>query len=163
MLLELLVVIGLIGILAGATITILNPEKQLQRARDTRRKADLQQIRSALELYRSDNGAYPATSWVYSPDGASWIPGLTPDYISIVPQDPKNNGSPPWAGGSSSYSYAYESVTDAGCGMQAGVSYILTTQLENSSDPEINNNIQYGSCSWPAVAGYTGLYTVGSP
>lgn len=164
-LLELLVVMGIVGILAGTTITLLNPEKQLQKARDSRRKADLQQIRSALELYRSDNGSYPPSGWVYSTSTSpgGWITGLTPDYMTTVPKDPKNNGEPPWTGGNRSYSYAYESVADVGCNIQAGASYILTTALENSDDPEINNNIQYGSCSWPQVAGYTGLYTVGSP
>lgn len=157
-LIELLVTIALIGIVATGILTLLNPGAHIKKANDARRKADLQQIRAALELFRSDNGSYPVTNWVNSSAGESWIPGLNPNYAKSLPKDPKNTGGAPYSGG---YTYAYESVTD--CGIAAGTSYILTTRLENTSDSEINNNIQYGTCSWPQAAGYTGLYTVGSP
>jgi prepilin-type N-terminal cleavage/methylation domain-containing protein len=158
-LIELLTVIAIIGIITAASATILNPAGQLAKARDAERKAELQQIRSALELYRSDNGTYPVSGWVSSSQGDSWIPGLTPNYLKIVPKDPKNNLGYPWSRGVHTYAYQSESV----CGIVAGTSYILTTRLENTNDPEINNNIQYGSCSWPAVAGYSSLFTVTSP
>jgi type II secretion system protein G len=157
-LIELLVVIAIIGVLAATSIALINPLQQFKKARDTKRKADLQQIRSALELYRSDNGTYPVSDWVNSQGGANWIPGLAPSYIKTMPTDPQNINSWPWSGG---YTYAYQSVTT--CGINGGTSYILTARIENSSDPDKNNNIQYGSCSWPAVAGYSGLYTVSSP
>jgi prepilin-type N-terminal cleavage/methylation domain-containing protein len=164
-LVELLTVIGIIGVMTGAALFLINPVAQLNKSRDAKRKADLQQIRAALELYRSDYGHYPRSNWVNSTQGDSWIRDsdpakpLTPQYLKVVPKDAKNVGGFPWTVGS--YTYAYQSVTV--CGIQAGASYILTTRLENTSDTEINNNIQYGSCSWPAVAGYSGLYTVSSP
>ena len=161
-LIELLVVIAIICILALSTISLINPVAQLQKSRDSKRKADLAQIRAALELYRSDNGSYPVTDWVNSQGGDNWLnvnPPLVPNYIKSLPKDPLNTGSSwPWNG---AYTYAYQSV--AVCNISGGVSYILTSKLENTSDPDINNNIQYGSCSWPAVAGYSGLYTVTSP
>ncbi len=152
-LVELLVVIGVISILAGATLTILNPEKQLQRARDSRRKADLQQIRSALELYRSDFGTYPTTDWVYSTAvGNSWIPGLSPDYLKTVPKDPKNIGS--------NYSgQVYGYYSSAWCSATPGTSYILAVTLENSSDTEKGQIIKYNSCDW----GDSTLYTLTNP
>lgn len=59
-LVELLVVIAIISILAilgGA-----NYITSLKRGRDATRKSDLEQVRSALEMYRTDNSAYPTVS-----------------------------------------------------------------------------------------------------
>lgn len=155
----------MVGILTTASIAILNPNAQLGKSRDSKRKADFAQIRAALELYRSDNGHYPRTDWVSSAQGDAWIRDadsakpFVPNYSRSIPKDPKNNGFWPWS--QETHSYAYSSVTD--CSIGAGTSYILTTRLENTSDSDINKNIQYGTCAWPAVAGHTGLYTVTSP
>ena len=58
-LVELLVVIAIIGILAGTVIGVLNPSHFQAKSRDAKRKSDLEQIRSALEMYRSDEQNYP--------------------------------------------------------------------------------------------------------
>lgn len=159
-LVELLVVVAIIGVLAATSLALINPEQQFKKARDAKRKTDLQQIRAALELYRADNGSYPVSDWINSTqDSSVWFPSLAPTYVKTIPMDPKNTGSLPWTSDGSSY--AYQSIST--CGIAGGTSYILTTKLENTSDPEIDNNIQYGSCSWPSVAGYSGLYTVSSP
>ena len=76
-LLELIVVITIIGILT--TFGYLNYATSLEKSRDGKRKADLEQIRSALEMYRADETQYPLT-------GNLSI--LDPDYISL-PTDPK--------------------------------------------------------------------------
>ena len=80
-LIELLVVIAIIGILlAIGTTSFITAQKQ---ARDSKRKADIEQIRQALETYRAENGSYPT--------GSSGSPtGLTPDYITTLPTDPKS-------------------------------------------------------------------------
>lgn len=57
-LIELLIVIVIIGVLSSFLVT--NYVGVRMRARDTQRKSDLRQIQSALEIYRSDVGAYPA-------------------------------------------------------------------------------------------------------
>jgi type II secretion system protein G len=57
-LIELLVVIAILGILA--TIGIGGFRSSQIRSRDAQRKSDLKQIASALELYYSDYGKYPA-------------------------------------------------------------------------------------------------------
>ena len=55
-----------------------------KRARDARRKADLESVRSALEIYRADNPAtgYPTANY----NGLSGF--LTPNYVSAMPVDP---------------------------------------------------------------------------
>jgi prepilin-type N-terminal cleavage/methylation domain-containing protein len=56
-LIELLVVISIIGILSSITLVSLNSARQ--RARDTRRLADLRQVQLALEIYFDRHGTYP--------------------------------------------------------------------------------------------------------
>lgn len=55
---ELLVVMAIIAILAGLTLTGYQVARKA--ARDGRRKSDLEQVRSALEMCRTDTGSYPA-------------------------------------------------------------------------------------------------------
>lgn len=77
-LIELLVVIAIIGILISiGAVSYLTAQKQV---RDTRRKADLSEIRQALETFRAENGTYPAS--------ATWQTDLSPEYITKVPVDP---------------------------------------------------------------------------
>jgi len=82
----LMVVISIISILA--TLGYTNYVTQIKRGRDGRRKADLEEIRSALEMYRADNGQYPLD-----------LSSLSPDYISSLPSDPKG------------YSYFYQRIS----------------------------------------------------
>ncbi|MEX0933161.1 MAG: type II secretion system protein [Candidatus Paceibacterota bacterium] len=56
-LIELLVVIAIIGVLSSIILPSLNVARA--RARDANRVAQMQQIRTALELYFSDHGEYP--------------------------------------------------------------------------------------------------------
>jgi type II secretion system protein G len=55
-LIEMLIVVVIIGILAAALIPRLQSVQG--RARDTKRKADISQIGSALAIYKSDIGAF---------------------------------------------------------------------------------------------------------
>jgi prepilin-type N-terminal cleavage/methylation domain-containing protein len=57
-LVELLVVIAIIGILATLLILQLNTARG--KARDTKRIGDINQLRTAIELYYDANNAYPA-------------------------------------------------------------------------------------------------------
>lgn len=65
-LIELLVVIAIIGLLSS--IVLASVESARAKARDAKRMADLNQIRTALELFYDDNGRYPTEN---SPDNAS--------------------------------------------------------------------------------------------
>jgi len=76
-LIELLVVIAIIGILiAVGSVSYL---RAIRLSRDSKRQTDLEQIRQALETYRSENSQYPAT-----------MTDLVSDYITILPLDPKD-------------------------------------------------------------------------
>lgn len=134
-LVEMLVVITIVAIVASIVLVSVNSARE--KSRDVRRKADLKQIRLALEAYRSVNGRYPQAGscaygincYVYSSAGSSWIPALTSgNYMPKVPVDPINNANGPWAVGN--YTYAYGNVTSD------GQAFDLTAQLENTSDPD---------------------------
>jgi len=71
-LIELLVVIAIIGILASVVLASLNSARA--KARDARRKSDLRQVATALELYKNTNDTYaiPGTGHTSSP-GNGWF------------------------------------------------------------------------------------------
>ncbi len=88
--------ISIIGLLSSIVLTSVNSARV--KARDARRKADLDQLRTALELYYDSNGTYPVTgvTWFSSEpnnalgnNGGNWIPGLAPTYIPTLPHDPR--------------------------------------------------------------------------
>jgi general secretion pathway protein G len=80
----LIAVLVMVGVVSYGTIT--------KRTRDARRVSDIEQIRSALEMYRADNGYYPTLAL------ATYVgvDQLTTDlvdggYISALPTDPRYN------------------------------------------------------------------------
>lgn len=81
-LLELLIVVGLISILVtiGSNLYTYSQKK----ARDARRASDLENIRVALENYRSNNssGNYPATGNLNALVSGGYIPKLPVDPLS---------------------------------------------------------------------------------
>ena len=135
-LIELLVVIAIIGILSSVVLASLNTARM--KGRDARRMADLEQIRTALELYYNDRGYYPQSNcgwdcnaYRYSYDGSwdSLAADLRP-YISTLPKDPLNTGGcPPWTTGC--YTYAYGNV---GKTTYSSGAYDLTAQLEDTGN-----------------------------
>ena len=56
-LIELILVIGIIGVLVSATLIFIDPKAQLDKSRDGRRKSDLAQIVKAIEEFYQDNGS----------------------------------------------------------------------------------------------------------
>lgn len=152
-LIELLIVVAIIGsIMAFAFSFVINAQKK---ARDFKRKKDLKQIQVVLEQIIADGGNYPpdavqcdaskgsipgplgcdgeATDKYWGPGGLSTIPLY---YMNRVPVDPINN---------TQFFYFYEPVqpdyVQYGITCPAGASgpcgYILSTQLENTSDPDL--------------------------
>lgn len=136
-LIELIVVIAMLGVMATVLITVINPNGQLQKARDAGRKSALKQVQNALEQYYNDNGVYPTaasgcrsdqTSTCWTVSGLSALLGTRAStYLPTMPQDPSQTGTNCTA--TASRVLAYYSVS--------GTSYILTTRLENTSDPNI--------------------------
>lgn len=132
-LIELLVVIAIIGILSSVVLASLNTARA--KARDARRLADINQIRTALELYLDSNNTYPQEAhsgcydgWETSCDAAgNFIDALrTSGFISKVSFDPINN---------STYFYAYYhySAGDNGCSFAYAVLAIKKFETSNPS------------------------------
>ena len=136
-LVELIVVIGILSVLALASLVAINPVAQFQKANDARRKADLSQIQKALESYYQDNGKYPLSS-VTSPFYRITVPGVPTTitinwgtqwqpYMNLVPKDP-----------SVSKNYVYYST---------GQSYYLYASLDRGSgDPQACQGMVNGEC-----------------
>ena len=105
-LIELLVVIAIIGVLSTVVLASLNGARA--KARDVRRKVDMRQMQTALELSFDSNTAYPSTGGIWfgvsvlggshTTSGANaYIPGLTPTYMPFLPIDPGGDTSG-WSG-----------------------------------------------------------------
>lgn len=127
-LIELLVVIFVIGILAG--LILPNLVSSRQRARDSRRKHDLVEIKNAMRLYYNDHQAYPGSL----PSGNWTVDGAT--YMQEVPTDPK----------AGTYSYCVDTDDYD--------SFVLAAQLENSGDPDMVESMDRCQASvWNAETG----------
>lgn len=83
---EIIVVVAILGLLIVLAVMTLNPKLQMGKARDSRRKADLQRINIALEDYAGDNPCYP-TAIYKSVNGCVASDEINP-YLNKVPCDP---------------------------------------------------------------------------
>lgn len=87
---EILVVTSIIALISA--IGLANYSTVSKKSRDGKRKADLEQIRAALELYRTDEGEYPGTLDTIRCDQALEGPGGNV-YMDPIPCDPKNDAT----------------------------------------------------------------------
>lgn len=140
-LIELLVAISVIGILAG--VLLPNFMGVRQRARDTQRKQDLNQVKKALRLYYNDFQAYPlegtgddagkiagcgATGISACDWGGEFSVGVDPNitvYMKRLPLGPQGTETDP------EYTYQQGSDTD---------NFTLSVSLENESDSDIESS-----------------------
>jgi type II secretion system protein G len=99
-LIELLVVIAIIGLLSAIVLASLHTARV--KGDDARRSADMHSVIAALELYRTDHGAYPLTPTTDTatacggsvPSCVDDLTGLTAGgYISTLPVDPTHGGA----------------------------------------------------------------------
>ena len=82
---ELLIVISILGILAVAVLSAINPVEQINRGRDTGSRSDAEQLLSAMDRFNAFQGYYP---WVSNPnddsdldDGAGGMLQLTDAWV----------------------------------------------------------------------------------
>lgn len=130
-LIELLIVITIIGILAVALLpSVLGAPS---RARDAARKADMNNLIGALELYNSDNQGYPASAQCFGPaTGAASVSTVLDKYITggKAPVDPQDNNAAAGVAGCSKGQYAY-------CPLAAPYNYLLASYVEVAGDGNI--------------------------
>lgn len=142
-LIELLVVIAIIGVLSTIVLASLNAARA--KARDARRKEELHQLQTIMELYYDANGGYPPDiGWCDSSTGITaascvgavsntWVVGGLQDLkakglVSQMPVDPINDAT---------HYYYYEPVapTQIQFGVTCGpttCAYEIGTYLEGS-------------------------------
>lgn len=94
-LIEILIVVVILGILAG--IVVVNVMDRPDQARMVAARNDIAALSNALKLYRLDNGTYPSAdqglqSLIKKPEGGNvpgnWKPG---GYVERLPKDPWGN------------------------------------------------------------------------
>jgi general secretion pathway protein G len=132
---EILVVATLIGILA--TIGIVTYSGATARARDGKRQSDIEQIRSALEMYRADNGYYPLTT--------ADLSSVLSDYINSYPSPPDDTTCDDGSTSASDYEDCYTADDGSGgaCDNTSGsycTGYSIGVQLETSSSDYTKEN-----------------------
>lgn len=135
---ELLIVIVVIGILAGLVITTYNGIQQ--KARNTERTTDLKTFQSQLEAYYASNGSYPGTDSLGTTSGSN----VTFIGTNLKGMDKETLRDPKAAAGDYSLAatptankYAYQPTKDDGsaCTTAGGdcTKYTLTAEPEGSS------------------------------
>jgi len=131
-LVELLIVVAIIGILATVVLISLNDART--KARDVRRLADVRQIALALELYYNKVGSYISASNCVIINESS-LGDLTPDIMSVLPNDPGVAGD-----------YYYGAASNS-------QDYVVRAVMEGNAPEEGYPNDLYG-CSCEAVTDY---------
>lgn len=141
-LVEMILVTAIIGILAGITLNVINIRRVQERARDSRRVADLKRIQTALELYFSDNRSYPSSSnvWMFVQsihlgamgDVVGLDQTLMNGYMAEVPRDPRHEEEMPTGVTCTGINYyAYRYISDGDVSVGAG-SYVLAVTMETT-------------------------------
>ena len=110
-LIELMLVIGIIGILAAIVVIAINPSKQLSDARTTSRVSAMKELKNAMTQYIIDgnsldtvpdgilnaadvcqSGVDPVDCTTNAPIGID-LSFLVPDYLIDLPVDPNETGT----------------------------------------------------------------------
>lgn len=125
-LIEILIVVAIIGILAGVVLVGLRGTGP--QARDSRRAADLRQVQNGLELYYNKNNRYPVATGSWDDLKTLLTAPAAGLSISNIPQDPQ------WSSTNNSASYAYGTDTN-------GTSYVLKANLEVTDSKLLSNDI----------------------
>ncbi len=148
---ELLLVIGIIGLLA--TIIIIRISTARTQARDATRISDMQAITVALGAFYSENGRFPNNA----DDGitaigevigtGSAIDSVLDPYMNPVPADPSNDGT--------NYFYYYSPTRPIDrCNADAGDDFIgPLLAFYKTEDDKFNDQLVKHACAGPAING----------
>jgi len=160
-LVELLLVVGLLGILSTVALVAVDPGARIAQARDVQRKADLRQIANALDTYYIDHEEYPHPCALVQGFGecasanlSQWPAELNvlleEGYLKTLAADPVNNAFAS-VFQTNGLSYFYVSWDDPSVGAVAGKYYILGAFLERDDDPLMLGNLGGGLSrpKWP--------------
>jgi len=120
---EILIVTSVIVIVAGLVVVAMT--KTRAQSRDTKRYADVDTIRMALEYHYYDHGKYPeVTDWTKIEEDADkngpLFQALSPHFLPQIPRDPRY---PEIEGHIKIFSYQYKSVNE-------GEDYKIHVELE---------------------------------
>ncbi len=133
------------GIMAAGLFTFIDPIGQIEKANDTKRKSDIEQLQRTLEVYYNDNGSYPPSSGNFVISGCTGTYRINPptgclewgaswtSYSTLLPKDPT----------SSTRNYIYFAGVN-------GQSYLIYANLQKSTDPQICSGLVNGEC--PGIA-----------
>ncbi|OGG35657.1 hypothetical protein A2363_04480 [Candidatus Gottesmanbacteria bacterium RIFOXYB1_FULL_47_11] len=135
-LIELLVVIGIIGLLVA--IAVPNFLAARQRASDSKKKSEVQQLKNALRMYYNDFNTYPAR-FTYFPGKVNYIQGCK---TGGVEQCPCSTSVDFATGAACDNIYMKKFPSDLGTSMYyflttGGDDFCLTIALSNASDPDL--------------------------
>jgi hypothetical protein len=110
------------------------------RLHNRKRVSDLVSINDALKAYHAKHGAYPKAESLggYTERGTAWIPGLSPDFIKVLPRDPAQSDDPKapqylYASNGKDYKLLAHGVALAG-GTNVEV---LGVKIDNSRNPTV--------------------------
>lgn len=117
-LVELLIVIGILGILLAIVLVALNPAKQFAQANDTKRSSDVNAILNAVHQYAADHkGKLPAdiTEAAENISSADTIicADLVPTYLAQLPVDPSTDDGTPVSDCTGTYDTGYQILKSA--------------------------------------------------
>ncbi|MFH1575783.1 MAG: type II secretion system protein [Candidatus Nealsonbacteria bacterium] len=142
-LIELLVVIAIIGLLSS--VVLVSMQSTRGKARDARRKSDLRQIVSAIELYYVDHEHYPKEA-----DGANGKVGegagldaMLAPYMPVAPYDPLGPGS-------ATYNYYYDGMQS--CRDENGSMKLIAVIFARTLEEEPGNGSDF-CASWGGEGG----------
>ncbi len=88
---ELLIVITILGILAVAVLSAINPIEQINRGRDTGSQSDAEQLLSAIDRYNAFQGFFP---WQVNADDENLQVGVVDAAGELVPVEISEDSMP---------------------------------------------------------------------